>query len=100
MIPIIHQVGELHGNLKQPERLDTLNRFKDGVIDVLVATDVAARGLDIVGVKTVINFELPSSFEHYIHRYELKFSNVFYLFVALDTQHLLDRTLCIFYFLE
>mgnify|MGYP002715763404 FL=1 len=62
------QAGELHGNLRQPERLDTLKRFKNGELDILVATDVAARGLDISGVKTVINYDLPMTFEHYIHR--------------------------------
>lgn len=62
------KVGELHGNLTQPQRLDALRRFKEADLDVLVATDVAARGLDIRGVKSVINFMLPATLEHYIHR--------------------------------
>ncbi len=58
----------IHGDLTQAKRLSVLKKFKEGSIDVLVATDVAARGLDISGVTHVYNFDIPQDPESYVHR--------------------------------
>ncbi|MFC4599981.1 DEAD/DEAH box helicase [Cohnella hongkongensis] len=58
----------LHGDLSQNQRDAVMRKFRDGSIDILVATDVAARGLDVSGVTHVINFDLPQDPESYVHR--------------------------------
>ena len=58
----------LHGDLSQAERNRIMTRFKAGEIDVLVATDVAARGIDVSDVDAVINYDVPEENEHYTHR--------------------------------
>jgi len=58
----------IHGDKSQPERIKALDAFKDGKITALVATDVAARGLDIDQLPLVVNYELPPNAEDYIHR--------------------------------
>jgi ATP-dependent RNA helicase DeaD len=58
----------IHGDLTQGKRMSVLNKFKNGRVDVLVATDVAARGLDISGVTHVYNFDIPQDPESYVHR--------------------------------
>jgi len=58
----------IHGDKSQPERLQALADFKSGKVGVLVATDVAARGLDIEDLPYVVNFELPGAPEDYVHR--------------------------------
>jgi superfamily II DNA/RNA helicase len=58
----------IHGNKSQPQRQRALKSFKDGKVGILVATDVAARGLDIPNVSHVINFDQPNNYEDYIHR--------------------------------
>ena len=58
----------IHGDKSQNARVTALNRFKSGEIDVLVATDIAARGIDIVELPTVINYNVPEEPETYIHR--------------------------------
>ena|SRR6266436_2959751 len=63
-----YAVGALHGDMTQPARMDTLDKFKNGTIGLLVATDVAARGLDIPNVGAVINYTFPLTVEDYIHR--------------------------------
>jgi len=60
--------ASIHGDRTQPEREAALNAFKNGKATILVATDVAARGLHIDGVVHVINFDLPSNIEDYVHR--------------------------------
>ena len=63
-----YKVEGIHGDMKQDRREKVLERFKKGNIRILVATDVAARGLDISGVTHVINFDLPQEIEGYVHR--------------------------------
>jgi superfamily II DNA/RNA helicase len=60
--------GEIHGDMEQPQRLAELDRFKGGDINILVASDVAARGLDIKGVSHVFNFDAPWHPDDYVHR--------------------------------
>ena len=58
----------LHGDMTQSARLDALQKFKDGYVPLLIASDVAARGLDIAGLSHVFNFDVPMSAEDYVHR--------------------------------
>lgn len=62
------KAAELHGNLTQAQRLEALELFKKQEVDILIATDIAARGIDIVGVRTVINFACPRDVKTYLHR--------------------------------
>ncbi|PTX93984.1 RNA helicase [Spartobacteria bacterium LR76] len=63
-----HSVAVLHSNRTQQERIDALEGFKDGRYEVMVATDIAARGIDIAGVSHVINYDVPQHPEDYVHR--------------------------------
>ncbi len=63
-----HTVGVLHSDRSQRERVEALDGFKKGTFEVLVATDIAARGLDIQGVSHVINYDVPENAEDYVHR--------------------------------
>jgi ATP-dependent RNA helicase RhlE len=58
----------IHGNKSQPQRERALAEFKAGKVKILIATDIAARGIDVSGVSHVINFELPNVAEQYVHR--------------------------------
>ena len=62
------RVGQIHGDMEQPARIAELDRFKQDEINILVASDVAARGLDIKGVSHVFNFDVPWQPDDYIHR--------------------------------
>lgn len=63
-----HKVNAIHGNKSQPQRERALAAFKSGQAPVLVATDIAARGIDIDDVSLVVNYELPNVAESYVHR--------------------------------
>jgi superfamily II DNA/RNA helicase len=62
------KAGPIHGDMEQPERIRELERFKAGEINILVASDVAARGLDIKGVSHVFNYDVPWQPDDYVHR--------------------------------
>jgi ATP-dependent RNA helicase RhlE len=63
-----HRASEIHSNRSQAQRHEALDGFKSGRYKVLVATDVAARGIDVQGIEIVINFDLPDDTEYYVHR--------------------------------
>ena len=63
-----HQAAALHGNMNQRQRTRTIAQLRNGKIRVLVATDVAARGIDVQTISHVINYDLPQSVEDYVHR--------------------------------
>jgi ATP-dependent RNA helicase RhlE len=62
------KVSSIHGNKSQPQRQRALTEFRQNQVKVLVATDVAARGLDILDVTHVINYDLPQTYDDYVHR--------------------------------
>jgi superfamily II DNA/RNA helicase len=61
-------VTQIHGDMEQPDRIRELDRFKSGDVNIIVASDVAARGLDIPGVSHVFNYDVPHHAEDYVHR--------------------------------
>ena len=87
----------LHGELSQAERNRIMQRFKAGEINVLVATDVAARGIDVSDVDAVINYDVPEENEHYTHRIgrtgRAKREGASYLFYTKDEQKRVDTLL-------
>lgn len=60
--------GGLHGDIKQSSRTQIMSSFKNGGIDILVATDVAARGIDVDNIEAVFNYDIPQDVEYYVHR--------------------------------
>ncbi|NQT32477.1 MAG: DEAD/DEAH box helicase [Candidatus Omnitrophica bacterium] len=63
-----HNVAEIHSDRTLRQRREALEGFKTGKYRILVATDIAARGIDVVGIETVINFDIPDDTENYVHR--------------------------------
>lgn len=63
-----YKVDSLHGDMRQSSRDNVMKKFRNGTIDVLIATDVAARGLDVSDIDIVFNYDLPQQAEYYVHR--------------------------------
>ncbi|MBD3333458.1 DEAD/DEAH box helicase [candidate division GN15 bacterium] len=63
-----HSAAEIHSNRTQSQRQDALSGFKSGKYRILVATDIAARGIDVVGIELVVNYDLPNNSQDYVHR--------------------------------
>lgn len=85
----------IHGDIQQSGREKTLNGFRNGSLRVLVATDVAARGIDVEGVDAVFNYDIPDENEYYVHRIgrtgRAKRSGIAYTFVTQMTKMRLDE---------
>jgi ATP-dependent RNA helicase RhlE len=86
-----YKVDSLHGDKTQHEREDALEKFKEGKISILIATDVAARGIDIDNLDAVINFDIPNVSETYVHRIgrtgRAGNSGTSYSFCSADEKH-------------
>ena len=63
-----YKVISLHGNLTQPKRQQALDGFRDGRYEIMIATDIAARGIDVTRISHVINYDMPSTADAYTHR--------------------------------
>jgi ATP-dependent RNA helicase RhlE len=63
-----HRAAEIHSNRSLAQRKEAMNGFKSGKYKILVATDIAARGIDVTGIELVINYDLPDDTENYVHR--------------------------------
>jgi len=63
-----HKASEIHSNRSLAQRRDALEGFKTGRYRIMVATDIAARGIDVIGIEVVINYDLPDNSEDYVHR--------------------------------
>lgn len=88
-----YKAGALHGDIRQKQRMDILDAFKKGGIQILVATDIAARGLDIAEIGHVFNFDIPNNKEDYIHRIGRtgragRLGKAFTLVSPSDTKHI------------
>ena len=63
-----HTAAEIHSDRSLPQRVDALEGFKSGKYRVLIATDIASRGIDVIGIELVINYDLPNNSQDYVHR--------------------------------
>ncbi len=90
-----YKSGEIHGDIDQASRIAELERFRDGTVNILVASDVAARGLDIKGVSHVFNFDAPWHPDDYVHRIgrtgRAGAKGVAYTFVTKDDAEAIDN---------
>jgi len=91
----VFKSGEIHGDIDQSARIAELERFRSGTVNILVASDVAARGLDIKGVSHVFNFDAPWHPDDYVHRIgrtgRAGATGVAYTFVTSDDAEAIDN---------
>lgn len=90
-----YSVDGIHGDMKQKIRDKVMNKFRRGDIEILVATDVAARGIDVANVQAVFNYDVPQNPEYYVHRIgrTARAGNIGYAFTLVDgkEQRMLDN---------
>ncbi len=68
LVALGYQAEGLHGDMKQSQRDKVMNRFKQSSVEILIATDVAARGIDVDNIEAVFNYDIPNDEEYYVHR--------------------------------